>query len=373
MNINTKNLLTDYNSCQLNDISTSDIQQHTKLYKKIDVYNNKLHYPLQKLWIKTPQLKVYKVPMTQNYRSSPISIIISENDKDSQNFCSFIEMIEIHIETQMKEHFNLKIKKSVKRYINMPPIIEMKLPCKYSDIDLDYKYNFKIYNEYNKLIEPDYIRNDSLISIFIELSEVWIGEEDFGFNWNVQQMKIYPEPSFDECLFDDYVFDTDQTENKIQKISIAMQPPPPCPVINQNYKQKTQIDEKNTLPKKNNEVFSLSVDEILSVRSKLKSLSESKEIQQHILNNNSKKLIDNNIQVIESTKLKPTISDILSVHLKPIPKKVGSLPEIVSCSLPEIVSCSLSEIVSCSLSEIVSCPLPTENKIKKKKRKKVLI
>ena len=63
--------------------------------------------------------------------------------------------------------------------------------------------SFKIFNHNNKLINPKVLEKGCKISCFLELSEIWLNEKHIGCNWNVLQMKVYPELVFNKCLFYD--------------------------------------------------------------------------------------------------------------------------------------------------------------------------
>ena len=45
---------------KLDNIISDSLQNFTKDYQKINIYNNGLGLPLQKIWLLTPKLKIFK-------------------------------------------------------------------------------------------------------------------------------------------------------------------------------------------------------------------------------------------------------------------------------------------------------------------------
>ena len=86
---------------------------------------------------------------------------------------------------------------------------------------------FKIYDKYNKISE-DNINSRILCKSLIHLSHIWINNGNFGFYWNIIQIKTYGKFILEEFSFLDEEQDS-YTINipKINKPELIPPPPPP--------------------------------------------------------------------------------------------------------------------------------------------------
>jgi len=290
-------LLTDYTTDNLDEVIHDDIQLSGQKYKKLHIYNRHIKTPLQKIWLQTPQLKVFKPSFNNaNQLSVQLSVILGPTKGDIKKFYMFIKKLERKVDSIVKSLLDkkMKMKSSIKSAEKFPPIMTLRMPCQ--KVNSCYEFAFNIYNNYNKRVTLDIITPGTYTTSFIELSEIWISDTEFGFNWSVLQMKLYPEFDFTKCLFDDC---DDAPNEKEQEcfhclycpnarlanarthlcannnnnmdigMSIPIPPPPPMfmPMLmpsfdsgNKKDKQIKIIDDKKK--------FALSVQDILSVKLK---------------------------------------------------------------------------------------------------------
>lgn len=326
LQLNMNELITDYTN-NLPDIILSDIQNHGPKYKKVNVYNNSIKSPLQKIWIRTPKMKIFKPTFnpTADKKSVSLTILLAPNTKDIKRFKIFIKKLEQRIASLINLSDQHTIRSSIKSSDNYADNFTIKMP--YTKINDCYEFSFHIYNIDNKRVSLKMLESGMYTSCYIELTDVWISDIEFGFNWNVLQMKLYPEFDFSKCLFlDENIeekknltdqecyhclfcpnnhirthFCTNNTQNNVQHsmdIPLLPPPPPPPPPVPQNIliNKPLQITKKIEAPKIENTGFRLTVNDLLSV--KLKPISK--------INNNNENN-DNNInlaKIKESLKTK---------------------------------------------------------------------
>ena len=211
-----KSRLTNYKNCNFNNIVISDPINYSNKYGKINVYNDKLKEPLHKIWLKVPKVKTFKPIFTNikkfNLKSLPMTTILSPLLGDIKKYFLFIKKLEIHIlkKVNSKLNKNLKLKSCLNKKSNFNPTMIFQMPIKKID-DSCCDFLFHIYNFLNKRITPDLIDTGTYISSFIELTEVWYSDTYVGFNWNILQMKLYPDFNFNQCLFLDEPIDEEKT------------------------------------------------------------------------------------------------------------------------------------------------------------------
>lgn len=200
------NLLTDYKNDNLSNLIydnsnyTNTYSSNTK-YKRLYVYNGNINNQLQKIWIRAPKMKVVKPTITLNNKLNQnvkLTMLLPSND-----FSKFIKRLErkilMHIRNLTQKQ--IKIKSIIKESDDFPTTININMP--FNKINNCVEFGFNIYNEMNKRVNIQQIGSNSYVSSIIELSEIWIGETNFGFNWNVLQLKLYPVFDFTKCLFID--------------------------------------------------------------------------------------------------------------------------------------------------------------------------
>lgn len=211
--------ITDFNNNSMINIICDQMYYHTKNYKKLNVYNKGIKEPLQKLWLRLPQLKVFKPVITslgkyKNVKSLPLFVMLSPLTGKTKKFVSFIKKLENKVERFILQETgrNLKPRSSINSNDNLPDTMMLKMPFEKGGSCVD--FSFHIYNGDNKRVSLDVIDSGTNVSAFIELSDVWIGKEEFGFNWNILQLKVYPEYNFNKCMFiDDEYSQTNSSDN----------------------------------------------------------------------------------------------------------------------------------------------------------------
>lgn len=184
----------------LSEIKLTEPMYHGQNYKKMDAYNNKINIPLQKIWLKLPKVKIFKPTFgyLKDKKSIQLTVILSPNVGEIKKFKLFIKKIERKIKNIMKSNNTLRSSIRSSKFDN---IFDIKMPChKFNDC---YEFDFHIYNCNNKRISLHNLNSGTYITAFIELSEVWTNDSNIGFNWKILQMKVYPEFDFTKCLFED--------------------------------------------------------------------------------------------------------------------------------------------------------------------------
>lgn len=222
---NINNYLTSLHDDLLNLIH-DDIQPYFSDYKKINVYNNNIKIPAQKIWIETPKLKMTgKLYLSNKQKQCGLlSLLLYELDPEIEKFKLFIENIEDKIFQIVDEISNksLIFKSSIKHSDNYYPTLSIQLPLIKGNDDTEFLFN--IYDSNNKQTSYEQLISGSFIKSFIELSDIWMNSLEFGLNWKVLQMKIYPEFNFKKCLFlndtNDKIIKNSNKEPKSQSPSI---------------------------------------------------------------------------------------------------------------------------------------------------------
>jgi hypothetical protein len=189
----------------INNFKHDDIQPYVLEYKRMNIFNNNIKRPSQKIWLLTPKLKMLgKIYIPNNKKQvALLSLILYEQDNEINKFKEFIEKLESYITSIIHDKHNdeLILKSCIKKCDTFFPSLTIQLP--FINKDSSIRFNFDIYNANNKKIQYDEIDSGSFIRAYIELSDIWISGKEYGINWKVLQMKAYPEFDFTTCLFDD--------------------------------------------------------------------------------------------------------------------------------------------------------------------------
>lgn len=204
--VGIKNKLTDYFNDKLNNIVYDYVNNNTG-YKKINIYNNSIYY-MQKIWIKTPILKIFRpiyLPNEKCKYSIPLTLLLPNTNKEMLHLHNFLKKVELKVSKIIKQttsNKNLKLKSTIRNIDNFPPILYVEMPFT-KLTDSMFEFNFQIYNSHNQRVNMDTLKNGVSTQIYMELSHVWISNDEYCPVWTVLQMKIYPELLFDKCLFAD--------------------------------------------------------------------------------------------------------------------------------------------------------------------------
>lgn len=300
--IGIHNKLTDHHDKLLN--LASDYS-----FKTLNIYNNGIYY-MQKIWIKTPILKVFRpiyLPNDKCKNAIPLKLLLNDMVPETVYLANFIKRVELKVAKIIKVVTNnskLKNKSAIENIESFPPIFSINMP--FSKIDTEYEFNFHIYNGSNQRINMDNIKKATSVSLYLELTNVWVNNDNtFGYNWNVMQMKVYPEILFNKCLFDDIDLDVPAINIKNSECYHCLY----CP----NNHIRTLYSFPTT--QCNHNIVTSPIPP---------PLPPSMPKQQTIVKNNiiEKPIKDNNKKEISYV---PTINDILSVKLKPL----KTLPPII--------------------------------------------
>ena len=178
-----------------------DIKPYILEYKRMNLFNMRIKRPKQKIWLKTPKLKMSGNIYNNKKQSSLLSLILYDQDEDIIEFKEFIENIESFVTSIIHEKYdkNLTLKSCIKYEFPFSSItIQLPFVNKNSNI----RYSFDTYDINNNKISCDEINSESFVIAYIELSDVWINSNEYGINLKVLQMKIYPEFDFKKCVFE---------------------------------------------------------------------------------------------------------------------------------------------------------------------------
>lgn len=256
------NYLTSFED-NLNGLIHDDIQSYISDYKKINIYNQNIEIPAQKIWIETPKLRTTSKLFLSNKQKQYglLWLLLYNLDSEIGKFKSFIEKLEDKIFDLVEGMTDkeLTFKSSIRHSESYYPTFSIQLP--YVKKNNEIEFLFDIYDSNNKKVSHEKIISGSFIKAFIELNDIWMSETEFGLNWKVLQMKIYPEFNFQKCLFaNDSIEFIDDKKYKNEIIIPPTPPPSPSP-----HKQKHKNDNLKFVP---------TVGELLSMKNNLKKIKE---------------------------------------------------------------------------------------------------
>jgi hypothetical protein len=299
--------LTDYTHDDFKNIVNDGLQQYGKIYKKINIYNRNINIPLQKIWMFMPRVKIFKnIKLYTNTKNTfPLVVILGPNTGLIKKFYMYIKKIERSIQTIVKNITKKKvmqIKSSTRSAEGFPPLFNLQMPSiKNGDC---YELKFQIYNSYGKRTSINSISQGTFAEAIIELSDVWISDKEFGINWNILQLQLFPEFNFSEFLFKDNVLDNTHTEKQEEcyhclycpnahirthvcansftdyNTQFIPAPPPPPPInipivpICRNT-TTTDVDKKNKIVQEQPKGFAISVEDLSRIR--LKPINKNKD------------------------------------------------------------------------------------------------
>lgn len=279
-NINT--YLTNIDE-DINNFKHDDIQPYILDYKRMNIFNSNIKRPGQKIWLLTPKLKILgKIYIPNNKKQvALLSLILYDHDDDVKKFKEFIENLESYITTIIHEKYDneLILKSCIKNCETFFPSFTIQMPFINKSSDL--KFNFDIYNVNNKKISYNDIDSGSFTKSYIELSDIWISGKEFGCNWKVLQMKIYPEFDFNKCLFDDGISNIDGINEDNEENQNNIPSPPPF-IKDSSYKGLSkpppippQIKKSNIKTVEKHKVsFTPTAQELSNMLSKLKKIKK---------------------------------------------------------------------------------------------------
>lgn len=280
-------------------LSNSPIMNSGK-YKKVFIYNTNKTTPLQKIWLHLPKVKILRnnqINLTTG-QIFPLTVILGPRKGRINKFYSYVKKLEMNIKDLIRKLTsvkNMKCKSSTHASEGLPPLMNIKLPCEKVSEGC-YELKFHIYNNYGKRVSVNNILQGTYAEAIIELTEVWFSAEELGFNWNILQLKLYPEFNFAQYLFNDkddepdpdvvnecyhclycpnaHVrthFCSNSFSNNSMTSNIPPPPPPPPMLISSTplYIQNSE-DKKVSIkqPVQERKGFAISIDQILSVKLK---------------------------------------------------------------------------------------------------------
>ena len=257
-------------SDDLANLMTDDIQQYTGDYRKINIFNNNIKLPLQKIWLLTPKLKmlgnIYIVGKQKPVGS--ISLILYEIDNEIKKFREFINKLELRMGEIIEETLGsgLILKSLIKTTDTFFPSLTLQLP-------LNKKNIFDVNNE---IIKHDCVDSGSFVMAYIELSDVWLSNTVYGINLTILQMKAYPEFDFTKCIFNDgpkKCNNDDDLPMQISQIPIKKRGGP-VPSLQKNPIRQEEIKKVERKPVEIQGGFTPTVNDLLSIRGRLRSVTK---------------------------------------------------------------------------------------------------
>ena len=261
-------LLTDYEKEDFG-IVVGTMQPYINGYQRVNVYNKNINSPLHKIWLRFPKVKLLSRFSIDNKQSYRVKIAIAPMTGKNKKIVQFIENLEKMVGKEVvKEEENVTMKSSIKKINSYMAIMDWKVLKK------DKKFGFCAFDHNNKKIDVLDVKNGSNVSCYLELSEVWVSDTEYGFNWNILQIKTYPVFDFTKCLFDDEEVDEEEefvcsqckNGNYTPPTTKHHSPPPKMPP-----KQKPIPSKKDGSPKKKvMGTFIPSVSMLQNIRNSLK-------------------------------------------------------------------------------------------------------
>lgn len=286
----------------LDNLIHDNIQKYVSDYKKMNVYNNNIKIPLQKIWLLTPKLKMCG-KMYKQKQSINVSLILYELDPVVKKFRMFIDNLETKVLSILETKIDNKVllKSCIKSTHNFFPVLILQLPIN----------KHFIFDNNNEPISYEDVVGSSFVTACVELCDVWLNDEHYGINLNVLQMKVYPEFDFTVCIFDN-----------IKKTEMKKGLPPPMKKVIDKPKviEKEKEKEKESEPYKISDEassfsFVPSIKDLLSIKKSLKSIKVSIHDEISILDDLSKQEIIETKQEIIETKQEvielPKINDVI--------------------------------------------------------------
>lgn len=253
-------LVTDYNLSVTKNIIFDKPQYHSKNYNKIHVYNGDLLDQLQNLqhfWIRVEKLQVYKIfERSDQYlnRSIRLQVIVTGRLK------RFLEVFESRIRIRLKNKPGKSALCTITEGDENISVFVINIPVLARETD---GYGTIIDN--NGLVSTySCIKSGSSVSALIELSEIWINEEEYGFNWTVMHLRNFIKCDFRKLLFGGQVVKTIVSNDGAVRIE----------------EKKVEPRNKEKEPKNDGDKrFVPTVDQLLSVRLQPVSVSKCKQVE----------------------------------------------------------------------------------------------
>jgi hypothetical protein len=260
-------------SDDLVNLMTDDIQQYTGDYRKINIFNNNIKLPLQKIWLLTPKLKmlgnIYIVGKLKPVGS--LSLILYEIDNEIKKFREFINKLELRMGEVIEQTlgYGLTLKSLIKTSDTFFPSLTLPLNKK------------NIFDVNNEIIKHDCVDSGSFVVTYIELSDVWLTNTVYGINLTVLQMKAYPEFDFTKCIFKDgpIIQKRDrECDNVTDNLPMQLSQLPikkrggPAPSLQKSSVPNEEIKKPERKPAETQMSFTPTVNDILSIKGRLRSV-----------------------------------------------------------------------------------------------------
>ncbi|ARF12123.1 hypothetical protein Klosneuvirus_3_258 [Klosneuvirus KNV1] len=227
--------------------------------KRYNLYNQNVKLPLHKIWLLTPKLKIIRkssILKNNDHEYCLITLALNDHDPQIKKFHELIKNIESYLSEKINSDELLTMRSCLKEDENSINTITFSIPI---------KNQIGIYDTTHKQTSLEQINHNDYLIMYLELNTVWENTEKYGMNWQILQMKVYPEFNFNACLFDDPIISSDDTHKSIPKppqLSI-----PPSPSIHNNKQLPTP---KNHHDAEKHGSFIPSVEQLLNIKNILK-------------------------------------------------------------------------------------------------------
>lgn len=216
----------NYAEYDINKLSFDIIRQKSPAYKNVQVYTNLnkfVHLTLTTPCLYVPfGISTYK----NNSDMKSLTVSLSPLDKKRKPFLDFLKKLDKMIENKIKNKLdngdNFTYKTMIEKHSTgkWPLRIKLNLPKVKNNNNIE-EFAFTIYNAKREPVNIDSIKAGSRVAIIIELIDIWISEDkhEFGCNWDVIQIKLYPSIINQDYMFIDEV-ENDSTIELVTKPSI---------------------------------------------------------------------------------------------------------------------------------------------------------
>ncbi|ARF11068.1 hypothetical protein Hokovirus_4_42 [Hokovirus HKV1] len=210
--------------------------------------------------------------------SVPLSLILYTGNPETKNLHSFLVRLENEILKYMRNNISKKIniKSSILKYPDYKyPIFKVSAPFTRKSSSI-VEYPFHVLTMDGNRTHFSEIQRRSTVSCFIELDYIWFNDKDFGIEWTLKQVKVYPILLWNVNHFTDN--DVEEVKpiecyhcmycpnHHIRTCDIINNippPPPPPPLLPKINTIKTEITKPKNDTKTNDKKWITVTDEIL--------------------------------------------------------------------------------------------------------------
>ena len=264
-----------------------------------------------KIIVRSPKMRVpfnikkYENSTGENSYKLPMSFATLThiyNDEDIRNFSKFLKKIDSTTKNTVSFHRgkwglpkNMSFKRTIKTHSKFPSHMVANLPH-----DKNYGFTFEVFDEDAKKSNIESIKQYSIISVIMELTDIKFTDSSFRVAWNIMQVRKHHPFSPIQSFFSStcFLYDSDDPEDSVfdsliekyrEKLSTplyfhnapnmmgqaraplnSVAPPPPPPVMPECRQMTNKNSSHNNSPAQSSGFVPPSLSEILSGKKALR-------------------------------------------------------------------------------------------------------